>query len=190
MLKSIQWREGGEILQINSLVQHTDRPVRAFRARMEQLQAVHRWLAGYLHALSILVQIPGAADYRWREAPDDDEALERVALADRDELLAILAAALGRLDVTELMRQVPGGDRCVVCRPGPELRIALAGLDRRGLIQVVAECLDRLLVIPHVGAEAEFHEPLRGPGSCRRTWRRLRGRVWQLVASARRRRAK
>ncbi len=182
MLESIKWREGGEVLQINSLVQYTDRPVRAFRARMEQLQAVHRWLAGYLHALSILVQIPGAAEYRWREPANDDEALERIASADRDELLAILAAALGRLAAGELMGQVPGGERRGVCLPGPELRIALAGLDRRGLIQVVAECLDRLLVIPHVGAEAEFHEPLRGPGFWRKTWRRLRGRIGQFVA--------
>jgi hypothetical protein len=182
MLESIKWREGDELLQINSLVQYTDRPVRAFRARMEQLQAVHRWLAGYLHALSILVQIPGAAEYRWREPADDDEALKRVASADRDELLAILVAALARLGAAELIGQVPGADGRGVCLPGPELRIALAALDRGGLIHVVAGCLDRLLVIPHVGADADFHQPLRGPGFWRKTWRRLRGRIGQFVA--------
>ncbi len=171
MLEPIIWHEGGEVRQVGRLVQFSDRLPTVFRQRMEQLEAVHRWLAGYFHAVAILLQIPGAAEYRCTEEERTD-FWDFIWTHDTDLTLTMLAAALDHLGTKNLIHQVPGGDDY---RPGKlphEVLRRLAALDRNGLLNVVAECLDRLLVVPQLEDEAELYgiEGTGGMGAPPRRW--------------------
>ncbi len=156
MLEPITWYEEGEVRQIDRLVQFSDRLPGVFRQRMEQLEAVHRWLAGYFQAVAILLQIPGAAEYR---CIDDQRAdfWDHTWTRDGDVTRSLLAAALGRLDAASLMDQVPGGSDYRTRRLPHEVHLRLAALDRNELLNVVAACLDRLLVVPELEDEAELY---------------------------------
>ena len=178
MLKPIISREGDQVTQLSDQVRFTDRLTDVFRYRMDQLEAVHRWLAGYFEAVGILLQIPGAADYRHQEYASDDDLWDLIWNPDAKSTLNVLAATLERLDAGELLRQVPGGEG-LKRRPLPvEARVRLAERDRLGLLNVVADCLDRLLVVPNIPGQAETYGliPEDGPkprarraGSARRT---------------------
>jgi hypothetical protein len=157
MLEPVNWSEDGRPLQAGSRVRYSDRPGAVFSVRMRQLEAVHRWLAGFFQATSIMLQLPGGADYAYVQDEDgdvgavDEAAWDLIRQADHDTLLSILAECFERLRADDgplLLRQVPGGtdfERCVL---PVEFRLTLAAQDRNGLLSVVAECLDRLLVIP------------------------------------------
>ena len=110
MLRPIITQKGDEISRLSDEVRFTDRLTDVFRCRMEQLEAVHRWLAGYFQAVAIMLQIPGAAAYRWIEDETDDDLWDLIWNPDTAGTLNVLAAALERLDAGELLRQVPGGD--------------------------------------------------------------------------------
>ncbi len=165
MLEPIIWRENGEVRRFNQLVQYSDRLPSVFRQRLEQLQAVHRWLAGYFQAVGILLQIPGATEYR---CTDDERTnfWDFIWTRDTRMTLTFLAAVLGQLEAEELMAQVPGGTDYRPRRLPRDVQTRLAGLDVVELIDVVAACLDRLLVVPELLVEAEHYgiDPLPGRG--------------------------
>ncbi len=156
MLEPIIWREDNGVRQVDRLVRFSDRLPSVFRRRMEQLETVHRWLAGYFEAVAILLQIPGAAEYRWTEDQRTD-FWDLIWSNDTHLTRTLLAAALGNLNARELMREVPGGKRYRSRRLPHEVHLRLAVLDRNELLNVVAECLDRLLVVPELDDEAELH---------------------------------
>ncbi|MGD8454052.1 MAG: hypothetical protein PVJ57_19740 [Phycisphaerae bacterium] len=155
MLQPIITHEDDRTAYIGDQVRFTDRLTDVFRCRMQQLEDIHRWLAGYFQAVGILLQIPGAADYHHQDYASDDDLWDLIWNPDPDSTLNVLAATLERLDADELLAQVPGGDG-FKRRPLPvEARVHLAERDRLGLLNVVADCLDRLLVAPHIPGEAE-----------------------------------
>lgn len=171
MLEPIITREGDQVTQLSDEVRFTDRLTDVFRCRMDQLEAVHRWLAGYFQAVGILLQIPGAADYRYHEYASDDDLWDLIWNPDTKSTLNILAATLERLDAGKLLRQVPGGEG-LKRRPLPvEARVRLAERDRLGLLNVVADCLDRLLVVPNIPGHAEIYG-LTGEGGPKSRGRR------------------
>ncbi len=188
MLEPIIWHEDGEVRQVDQLVQFSDRLPNVFRQRMEQLEAVHRWLAGYFHAVAILLQIPGAAEYR---CTDDERTdfWDFIWTHDTDVPLTLLAETLDRLDAADLITQVPGGDDYHPRKLPDEVHLRLAMLDRNELLNVVAECLDRLLVVPELEVEAELYgiEGMGGMGGMGAPPRR---RWWPFGKAASRRTAR
>jgi hypothetical protein len=156
LLSPIIMGEGEACRQINHTVRWTDRLTDACRCRMEQLEKIHRWLAGYVQAVGIMLQIPGAAEYRFAECAGDEHLWDLIWNTDTASTLNVLAAALKRLDADHLLRQTPGGEDF---RPDPlpvEAQVALAERDRNGLLNVVADCLDRILVTPNIPGELDL----------------------------------
>ena len=183
MLDPVNWWEGEEHFQVGSRVRYSDRLAGAFTARMRQLETTHRWLAGFFQAAAIIIQLPGGADYRCDQDRDDDPgdqaddpAFDLIWKADHDTLLSILAECFGRLGAEEVMGQVPGGmDYRQRELPVP-FRLMLAERDGNGLLNVVAECLDRLLVIPALPEEERsLYDCAEAPRRSRPSswWRRL-----------------
>ncbi len=146
-----------------------------FRAPMNQLQAIHRWLSAYFEAAGIMLQIPGAAEYEWL-AEDPDDATEYIWNADRDMLFSILSEALERLGAGPLLHQVPGARTYKPRRLPVELRLILAERDRNGVMNIVGECLDWLMVIPEVEDDWNiFGKPRPTRRGLRRYWRSALG---------------
>ena len=172
MLEPVKWKEGERSLQFGQFVHYCDRLPGVFRARMKQLEAIHRWLGSYFEAVGIMLQIPGAAEYAWLSEVEDD-AGDFIWEADRDMLFSILGEAFERLDASSLIDQVPGVDAYRPCKLPVELRLMLAERDRNGVMNIAAECLDRLMVIPDLGEEERrLYEPFKPrPRGLRRDWR-------------------
>jgi hypothetical protein len=155
------------VTRIYQQLRFTDHPADVFRRRMEQLESLLRWLGGYFRAVGVLLQVPGAAAYRYQEHASDDDLWPLVWNADPKSTINVLAAALDRLDSAPLLSQVPGGE-AFKPRPLPvEARVRIAERDRAGLLAVVADCLDRLLVVPHIPGEAEMYGLVGGEGKRR-----------------------
>ncbi len=187
MLPPIMTEKGDEISRISDEVRFTDRLTDVFRCRMEQLEAIHRWLAGYFRAVGILLQIPGAAAYRWIEDESDNDLWDLIWNPDTTSTLNVLAAALERLDAGELLGQVPGGDGFKRRALPVEARVRLAERDRVGLLNVVADCLDRLLVVPNIPGEAESYGLVPADEPQRKARRAGRGRRAGSVTAKRKR---
>ena len=152
----IRVHDGDDVTRIFKQVRYTDGLTDVFRQRMEQLGKIQRWLGGYFRAVGILLQIPGGAEYCWIEdETDDDELWELIWNPDAASALNVLAAALQRLGADELLGQVPGGDGFKPRTLPVEARVRLAERDHMGLLNVVAMCLDRLLVVPNIEGEPE-----------------------------------
>ncbi len=123
-----------------------------FRGRSKQLEEIHQWLGGYFKAAAVMLQLPGGASYEY--LPDDaDDAEELVWAADRDMLFSILAYALEHLEVKAVLDQVPGGDSYKPREVPVEFQLNLVQRDRNGVLNLVAICLDRLMVIPELPEE-------------------------------------
>jgi hypothetical protein len=158
---------------INDVVRWTDPVTGVFFFRMEQLKTIIEWLEGYFRAAAILLQVPGAAEYRSTPYESDDDLWDLVWNPDTGSTLNVMAAALERLNAGHLLRQAPGGEKFKRAPLPVKARICLAERDRNGLISVVADCLDRLLVVPEIPGEAEFFDLLpRRPGRRKRRARK------------------
>lgn len=141
---------------------------RAFDFWMAELAHDHLCLGVCFRALAIMLQIPGADDYAWVGAEEKATAL--LQTCDQDTQLNILAHTLKRLGVGHLMKQVPAPDH--VPRRLPKTWRKL--IDERvevkdGLLSLVADCLDVLVVRPGL---ADIDKP-----DARSWWRRWWARV-------------
>jgi hypothetical protein len=124
-------------------------------------------LGVYFRAAALMCQIPGGARYRCvhyddidDELPNDDEDPRYwVGRADDPTVLNVLGECLRRLGATPVMRQVPGGkdyERRELSAKWKKYLDRHAKI-KHGLLNVVAECLDRLIVRP--GMEEIDTEP-------------------------------
>ncbi len=115
-------------------------------------------LGVFFRAAAIMLQVPGAARYKYviyddndPESPDEDEDPGWwVGEADWGTTFSVLAECLRRLEAEHLMEQVPGAAKYAREELSTEWK---EYLDRRaatenGLLSVVAECLDELMVQP------------------------------------------
>ena len=139
-------REGGETMSVTTRVRFSGCLPSAFRLHREESERDRRRMAAYFRAVAVMLQVPGGEGYAFRETGDRmDAVIER---SDAATVRALLRACLGRLGAEELMAQVPGG-RAEERRRLP-VRLTRM-LQRRGpadLLNVVAECLDELIVRP------------------------------------------
>jgi hypothetical protein len=132
------------------VVRWTDHLPEVLSLRLRQLDEIHRWLAGYFQVVAIMLQIPGAADYRCVEYESDEHLHHLIWNPDTRSTLNVLAGALDRLGVSHLLPQVPGGADSAASALPLKAQLCLAERDRNGLLSVVADCLDRLLVAPNI----------------------------------------
>lgn len=162
--------ESGHGIDLACPLMHTIRSMPdAFRGRCRQLEEIQRWLGAYFQVVGIMLQIPGGAEYEW--LPEDaDDAEELVWRADRDMLYSILASALRHLDAEAVMDQVPGSDEYRPRRVPVEFRLALAERDDNGVLNLIALCLDRLMVLQDLPQEERCLHDLPAPRP--RLWRR------------------
>ncbi len=115
-------------------------------------------LGVFFRAAAIMCQVPGAARYKYvvyddldDDLPDDDEDPHSwVGPADADTVFNVLADCLRRLDAGDLMEQVPGAADYKREELSDEWKEYLDNLNEieHGLQNVVAECLDELIVRP------------------------------------------
>ncbi len=183
----VRVHDGDDVTRIFKQVRYTDGLPGVFRLRMEQLGKIQRWLAGYFTAVGILLQIPGGAEYCYIKDESDDDLWHLIWNPDSTSTLNVLAAALQRLDADELLGQVPGGEGFKPRTLPVEARVRLAERDRVGLLNVVADCLDRLLVVPNIPGEAESYGLVPADEPQRKARRADRGRRAGSVTAKRKR---
>ena len=109
-----------------------------------------------VRAAGIMLQVPGAGRYEvelFDDANDelgdqDEDPQSWVAGAERDTVFTVLAECLGRLGAADLMEQVPGAadyEREELSAKWKKY-LGRRAETKHGLLNVVAECLDELMV--------------------------------------------
>ena len=141
------WTGGHGPDRLGGLVHAAGSLPEVFRGRCQQLQEIQQWLGGYFQAAAIMLQLPGAGEYEF--VGYEGELCDLVKATQQNELLNVLGTCLDKLGVKELMSQVPAPDYHT-----EELSEEwTAWLDKEqdvknGLLNVVAECLDALVIRP------------------------------------------
>ena len=136
-------------------------------------------LGVFFRASAIMCQVPGAGRYRLAhyddnddQLPDEDQNPQRwVRGADRDVVFNVLADCLRRLGAAKVLKQVPGAKEYEREKLSAEWKKYLRrqAATKHGLLNVVAECLDELIVRP--GMEEIDVEPR--PSWWQEWWSRL-----------------
>ncbi len=161
MLTPIDLHDHEPPIKSGHFLQHSGPLLPVFRLRMNQMADAARWLGGYFHAAAIILQLPGGADYRPIAKPDLDFP-NTVWVDDRRRPMGMLAEVLRRLGSEKLLAQLPNGEGPSV-PPAAHVKRRLNRLTRAQLVCVAANCLDRLLVAPHLPHMRRFHgESLEG----------------------------
>jgi hypothetical protein len=156
LLNPIVSNEDEPLWNVNEIIRWTDHLPAVFALRMKQLETIHHWLTAYFQAAGFMLQIPGGAEYRYVEHDSDAELWDFVWNEDTAVTLNLLTAALQRLDAAHLLRQIPGGEDFTHLPLPVNIQVALAERDRNGLLNVVADGLDRLLVGPNIPGHLEM----------------------------------
>ncbi|UCC32294.1 MAG: hypothetical protein JSU86_08430 [Phycisphaerales bacterium] len=144
-------RDGEKVYQLELLVGPSAPLPMVFQFWMAEVARDFLRLGVLFRAVGIMLQIPGAAEYQWynEDEDKDDQTVKLVSTTDQNALLNVLAQCLDRLGVKHLMEQVPAPDyhEEELSEEWKEM------LDKRekvknGLLTVVADCLDVLVVYP------------------------------------------
>ncbi len=106
MLHPIQAACGGRQVNLRQFLRESCGHGAAFGLCSGQIAESVRWLGAYLHAVSILVQIPGGAAYE-PMLEDRVDFCEAIWTRERGPALTMLAEVLRRLGAERLMEQVP-----------------------------------------------------------------------------------
>jgi hypothetical protein len=127
---------------------------RALEFWMAELAHEHLRLGVCFRALTIMLQIPGADEYTWDAG---DVELPPVERANRSILTSVLVECLDRLRVKYLIRQLPELDYKPIDLPEEWQEIIEArAAFKNGLMTLIAQCLDELIVQPGHARIAEF----------------------------------
>ncbi len=155
----MHFTDGGKLRALTLDVAGSAPPAMVFQYWMAEVARDLLRLGIYFRGMAIMLQVPGAAEYEW--LGDDDEPPELYQAADRNTLLNVLADCLERLGVPHLMQQVPAPDYEAAELPAAWKRLIARRVKlKNGLLTVVAECLDELVVRPGLAAlDAETEQP-------------------------------
>lgn len=126
----------------------------AFHLRMQQLADAARWLGGFFHAAAIVLQLPGGAEFQPIRRPGFDFH-PHVWTDDRRRPLGLLAEVLRRLRREKLLAQICDNGATPIAPPR-HVRRRLNRLTQSQLVFVAVNCLDRLLVAPHLPVTSRF----------------------------------
>ena len=128
----------------------------------------------FLRAAAVMLQVPGGARYEFvRNDDDEDEIWQRIHGRGRRILLDVLADCLNRLEASPgILAQVPGGKDHKPKKLSKPWTDFLDGWSSKdfGLLNVVAEILDELIVHPGL---AEI-DAAPGPAWWQGWWNRIR----------------
>ena len=115
-------------------------------------------LGVYFRALTIMLQIPGAADYRYLchedmekdSPPSADDPYGWIHGADRRTVFSVLAECLCELDAEDILKQIPEAKHTRLKKLSAKWQKYLnrESTYECGLLNVVAECLDELIIKP------------------------------------------
>ena len=152
MLQTGTMDEGDEMLMLDLIVRCSDRLPMAFKFWLAELARDHLRLGVYFGAVAIMLQVPGAGAYRCvgEDQGLDDASWQLVGRSSRQTLLDVLAHCLDGLGALDLIKQVPGGEGHTPGELSEEWK-ALVHKSMRienGLLNVIAGCLDELVVKP------------------------------------------
>ena len=169
---SMEIKDGNKLYPLHLCTSGSEPLPLVFEFWMAELARDHLRLGVYFRAVAIMLQIPGAAKYEWvgDDEENEYETPDLVRASSRDELLGALGECFRRLGAEQLIDQLPDPDAA-----GQEVSDDWAKLlDKRGkvdngLLNVVAECLDKLIVRPGL---AEITAPVTEPW-----WQRWRLRT-------------
>lgn len=148
MLKDQDVWDGEKLVAFFLSVRACGTPTGAFEFWMAEMARDHLRAGVFFRALAVMLQIPGAAEYRFTEAHDEME--DQLGELDRDQVLDVLGDCLKRLGRADLITQVPGAEEY---KPDPvsdewEKLLDERTGDRNELLNVIGECLDELIVKP------------------------------------------
>ncbi|MCH7995949.1 MAG: hypothetical protein IIB57_16095 [Planctomycetes bacterium] len=176
------WTDGGASSQAAPLIDNIRSLTGILDDRIQELRDIAVWFDAYFQAVAIMLQLPGGTGYHWL-CEDPDDADDFVWAADRDMLLSILAQALEHLEAEAVMDQIPGSDSYKPRRVPTEFQLKLARRDGNGVLNLVATCLDRLMVIPEMPARMQerYGTLESSPGFWRRCWRGAATRLSKLI---------
>ena len=154
----VEFEAGGRSYQFTANVRGTYPVEQAFEFWMAYVARDLLRLGVFFRAQAIMIQIPGAKDYCFlchddldvKLPPGDDDPYELLNEADRGTVLSVLIECLRRLDAVAVLEQIPEAKRI---HPKKLSAKWCEYLDREakyecGLQNVVAECLDELIVRP------------------------------------------
>ena len=123
-----------------------------FQIWMAELSRDMLRLGVYFRALGIMLQVPGAADYEWFSDADGENQFDTDMLfnsSTENTLFTVLAESLERLGVGPLIEQMPDADyEAVELDEEWQEMLDRRERNKNGLLSLVADCLDRLIVEP------------------------------------------
>ena len=156
--KDLHIRTGEKLYPLHMYVSGSEPLAMVFQFWMGEAARDLLRLGVYFRAVGIMLQIPGAATYEYPS--DEPDTLGLIEKTRPNMLLNVLVECLDRLGVKELMEQVPAPDYYEEQLPEAWKTM----LDERekignGLLQVVAECLDELVVGRGMTEIVEADEP-------------------------------
>ena len=144
----------------NGIVRSTENLPVTFQFWMAYVARDLRRLGVCFKALSIMIQIPGAMDYRYLCHDDQDKDLPpfaddpylRLHGVDHGTVLSVLAECLCELNAEDILKQIPEAKRIRPKKLSVEWHKYLnrESTYERGLLNVIAECLDELIVRPGI----------------------------------------
>lgn len=179
MLESPTFKIDGKPVAFFTNVRSTEDLPETLQYWMAHMAREMLLLGVYFRAAVLMHQLPGAARYRFVMYDDNDDDQPNadenpwhwVRRADRDIVLNVLAECLQRLGAAGVMKQVPGGkdyERIELSAEWQDYLDRQAKI-KHGLLSVIAECLDELIVRPGM-AEIDV-EP--NPTWWQRWWSRM-----------------
>ncbi len=156
--KDVHIRAGEKLLPLHLYVSGSEPLPMVFQFWMAEVARDFLRLGVYFHAVGIMLQIPGAAEYEFLS--DELDAFYLIPKTKPNILLNVLVECLDRLGVKELMEQVPAPD--YYKEELPEAWNTLLDEQakmKNGLLQVVSERLDEVVVKPGMTEIADGDEP-------------------------------
>jgi hypothetical protein len=155
--QNLQIKDGKTLLPLIMEVHGAERLGRVFQFWMAELSRDVLRLGVYFRAAGIMLQVPHAASFPWVA---DDETDELLRTADRDTVGAVLAAALeiaGNKWVLDDVDELDFAEQ-ELSEQWNEL-LERRTSQKHGLNNLIAACLDKLLVAPGMEEIDKADEP-------------------------------
>ena len=146
---NMQFRDGDEIYSLHLGVRASFPLTSIFKFWMAEVARDMLRLGVYFDALTVMMQVPGAAGYGWY-SDNENKIDDLIRESDRETVMDGLAACLDKVGAIHLMKQIPGwfaDGRDQPPEPWRQLIQELAE-EKHGLLNLIATCLDDLLVDP------------------------------------------
>ncbi len=174
MLPPIDRRVNDQEIYVCAQVRLSHPFAAVFGIVMSELEREHRRLAVYFDAVTIMLKLPGSTEYEYEALLDGLD--ERIAACDQNTLFNVLYRCVVQLlaqsrsiKIHELqgrderllravIEQVPGGADYKMELLPAALPGRIDQLSRNGLLNVVAECLDRLMIAPSLPDDDQDEE--------------------------------